>query len=433
MKKMGMQLLCGMFAAALLLSGCSSSQSGQSGSGSGGEGVGNTQGEQVELIMYSWRPEDKKAYEKFIAAFEKENPTIKVTFKPFKSTEYNTILTNTLTSGTGADIVQLRPYQGTKTMADAGYLVPLDDVKGVSDIQQAYLDAARGSDGNVYGVPLFLNNGVIFYNKQVFEENNVQVPQTWDEFLDVSKQLQSKGIVPVAQSGKAAYLLSMTHSVIGTTAYGGNDFVEKALKGEVNLKDPAFIQSIQRMADMESFFPKDFIGIDDKDAQALFLTGKAAMYINGSHRLQTFEKNNPDLPLDVIPTFAAEKGGTTPMTTWVDGSFGVVKSSKHQEEAKKFMEFLASKEFGQMYSDELNRVSAISGVVPKHPLVKKMTELTEKSNTPYLMLVHFGDGTPTTKTTFENALQGMYIDQLTVEQVADEAQKSADKWFTPQK
>ena len=58
-----------------------------------------------------------------------------------------------------------------------------------------------------------------------------------------------------------------------------------------------------------------------------------------------------------------------------------------------------------MFSDELNRMSAIPGVTPKHPLVKKLTEMSEKSNTPYFMLVHLGDGSPTTKTTFENALQ----------------------------
>ncbi|WP_231558746.1 hypothetical protein [Brevibacillus thermoruber] len=49
------------------------------------------------------------------------------------------------------------------------------------------------------------------------------------------------------------------------------------------------------------------------------------------------------------------------------------------------------------------------------------------------MLVHFGEGTPTTKTAFEDSLQGMYINKLTVEQVAEATQASADKWFAPKK
>jgi ABC-type glycerol-3-phosphate transport system substrate-binding protein len=390
-------------------------------------------GEPVELVMYSWRPEDKEAYAKFISEFEKKHSNIKVKFKPFKSTEYNTILTNSLTSGTGVDIVQLRPYSGAESIADAGYLLPIDDVKGVSDIPKAYLDAARGSDQKVYGVPLSINSAVIFYNKKLFEENGLQAPQTWEELLQVSQAFQQKGIVPIAQAGKAAYLLSIAHSVIGPGAYGGNEYVEKLLTGEVNFNDAAFKESVKRMQELAPFFPPDFIGIDDKDAQALFYTGKAAMYINGSYRLETFEKQNPGMPIDIVPALAKEKGGENPMINWVDGSYGITKSTKHPEEAKLFIEFLASKEFGQMFSDDLNRLSAIAGVTPKHPLVQKMTQLSEKSMAPFLMLVHFGEGTPTTKTTFEDSLQGLYIDKLNVDQVAEATQASADKWFKPQK
>ncbi|CAM3423637.1 ABC transporter substrate-binding protein [Brevibacillus invocatus] len=387
----------------------------------------------VELVMYSWRPEDKEAYEGFIAEFQKMHPHVKVNFRSFKSTEYNTILTNSLTAGSGVDILQLRPYAGAASIADAGYLLPIDDVPGVADIPQSYLDAARGEDGKVYGVPLFINSAVIFYNKQLFQDHGLQTPTTWEEFLQVCEALSQKGIIPVAQAGKAAYLLSYTHNVIGTSAFGGEEYVEKLLSGEVNFTDPAFKESIKRMSDLVPYFPKDFIAIDDKDAQALFYTGKAAMYINGSHRLETFENLNADLPLDIMPALAKEKGGETPMINWVDGSYGIAKATKHPEEAKAFIQFLASKEFGQMFSDQLNRLSAIPGVVPQHPMLKKMTELSEKSMTSYMMLVHFSEGTPTTKTTFENSLQGMYIGQLAVDKVAEDTQASLEKWFQPKK
>ncbi|GIN40215.1 MULTISPECIES: ABC transporter substrate-binding protein [Heyndrickxia] len=410
-----------LFVSSIFLAGCSSSSSDS-----------EKKVNKVELTIYSWRPEDKEAYEKFIDEFEKENRGVEVNFKPFKSTEYGTILTNALSSGKGPDIIQLRPYQGATTIADSGYLLPLDNVKGLTDIPKEYLDAAKGSDGKVYGVPLTLNSAVIFYNTQLFKENGLEPPKTWDQLLQVSKEFQSKGIVPIAQSGKASYLLSLTHSVIGATTYDGNQFVEEFLTGEVNLHDPRFVESIKRMKELEPFFPKDFVAIEDKDAQALFYTGKAAMYINGDYRLESFEQNNPDLPIDILPSVANKEGSDTPSVTWVDGSYGVVKASKHQKEALKFMEFLASKKFGQMFSDELNRMSAIPGVTPKHPLVKKLTEMSEKSNTPYFMLVHLGDGSPTTKTTFENALQGMYIDKLTADDVIEETQKSLDKWFKKQ-
>ena len=44
------------------------------------------------LSFWSWRPEDKEAYEGFIAQFNKKYPHIRVEFVPYKNTEYNTIL-----------------------------------------------------------------------------------------------------------------------------------------------------------------------------------------------------------------------------------------------------------------------------------------------------------------------------------------------------
>jgi ABC-type glycerol-3-phosphate transport system substrate-binding protein len=390
-------------------------------------------GDPVNLVMYSWRPEDKDGFAKIIAEFEKTNPDIKIEFKPFKATEYNTILSNALQSGTGVDILQLRPYEGAKALADANYLTAIDSVKGIGNIQESYLDAARGSDKKVYGVPFMLNNAVIYYNKKIFEDNKLAIPETWDEFIKTSETLKSKNIIPVAQAGKAAYLLSTTHAVLGPSAYGGTEFMQSVLKGESNFKSSKFIDSIKNMKQMEAYFPKDFIAIEDKDAQALFYTSKAAMYINGSQRVETFEANKLPFQVEFIPGLSAKKGEPAKIATWVDGSWGIAKSSKYQAQAQKFIEFVASAKFGQMYSDELTRVSPIQGVVPKHPLLKRMAEFSEKNSTPYMLLTGFNSGTPTTKTTFEDSLQGMYIGKLTPEKVAEDTQAAADKWFKPQK
>jgi len=387
--------------------------------------------EPAKLTMYSWRPEDADGYEALIEEFNKEHPNIEVEFKPFKSTEYNTILNNALNSGTGVDILQLRPYDVAAALADSNFLTAIDGLEGLDQIPETYLDAARGSDGNVYGVPFMLNNAVIFYNKEMFEENGLSVPETYEEFLAVCEALKSKGITPIAQSGKAGYLLSMTHAVIGVDAYGGNDFASEVLTGKTNFNDARFVESIQRMKDLTAYFPKDFIAMEDKDAQTLFYNHDAAMYINGSHRLETFNANDLDFTVDFFTGFAKNKGETPNIVTWVDGSYAVAKSSKHQEQALTFLKFVASKSFGQSFSEKLTRVSPIAGVEPADPLLQRMAKSNVDQSTPYLILTNFNMGVPTSKTTFEDSLQGMYFDKLTPEEVASEFQKSVDKWFKP--
>lgn len=413
-----------LFLLSLLVIGCSSEES-----NSDGEKDGNGEGkaEEVDLVMYSWRPEDREMYEKAIAKFQETYPHIKIDFQPYKSTEYNTILSNALISEAGPDIIQLRPYNGAKSIADNDYLLALDDLNGIDNISEQYLDAAKGSDGKVYGVPLSLNAGAIFYNKKLFEENGIEEPKTWEEFIEVSKKLKDAGIIPIAQSGRAAYLLSMTHAVIAPSAYGNNDFVERVISGNANLTDAKFVESVERMSELKEFFPEDFIALEDSDAQSLFYTDQAAMYINGDYRLSAIEDTAPDMSVGIIPGLSVEANENPAVVTWVDGSYAAVKNSKHPEEAKLFMEFLASPDFGQIFTNESNRLSAVSGVEPQHPLVKLISEASEKQSTPYLMLVHFGEGEPTTKTTFENALQGMYLDKLTVDGVIKESQLNADR------
>src|SRR5699024_10728600 len=381
------------------------------------------------LKMYSWRTQDKDNYKEIIDAFEDKYPDIKIKFEPFKATEYDQIVTNALASGSGPDIIQMRPTD--KSIQDNGDLVSIDDMEGLENIPDEFKEAAMDSEGEVFGVPLTVNNGVIFYNKEIFEEYNLDPPETVDELIKVSEELKENDVTPIAQSGKEGYLLAMLHGIIGPSIYGGNDFVDSLLAGDTDFSDDSFVESIQTIKDLEDFFPDNFVGISDDDAKSLFFTGESAMYINGDYRLEEFKDSNPDLDIGIVPGLAAKKGEEPMITTWVDGSYGVVEDSEHKDEAKKFMEFMTTEEFGQIFTDEFQRVSAVDGVEPEDPQVKEVAEVNDDNPTPYLILQHFSNGEPTTKETFENTLQGMFVGETSLDNVIEETQDSVDKWFEP--
>lgn len=414
-----------LLAGAMALTGCSSSDGGEAAKPgeAGGDGGG---GQPVTLTMNSWRVEDTEGYKKIIEAFEAENPNIKIDFKPLKATEYNTILNTALQSDSGPDILQLRPYD--PSLPDAGYLEPLDSVPGISSFPKEVLAAASGKDGKVYGVPLSLNTTQIYYNKKLFEQNGIAVPKSWEELLAAAKTLKDKGIVPISFGAKEGWLLSLSHGVIAPSVLG-DGYYDKLTKGVTSLKGPEFLKSIQRMQELTPYFPENFVGLDLNDMRTLFATEKAAMFINGSFELEGIKKLNPELQLDFFPMPTDD--GKSVITTWVDGSYAVNAKSKHKQEALKFMEFMTTKKFGELFANSLKRISAVPGVTTEEPLVNKMAELSQSSPTPYLMVVYFAHGTPTTKQVLENSLQGMYLNKLTPEQVAEEMQKSAATWFEP--
>ncbi|KMZ42267.1 MULTISPECIES: extracellular solute-binding protein [Bacillales] len=409
--------------AVMVVTGCSSG--GTETESVGGQGGG----QQVTLSMHSWRVEDTEGYKAIIKAFEADHPNIKIDFKPFKATEYNTILNTALQSDSGPDILQLRPYAPGIALAEAGHLEPLDNVSGISTIPKDVLAAATGKDGKVYGVPLSLNSTQFYYNKKIFEQNGLQAPKSWDELIATAKTLKEKGIIPISFGAKEGWLLSLSHGVIAPASYSGTDYLDKLLKGESDLKSAEFLQSVQRMQELIPYFPENYVGLELNDMRTLFATEKAAMFINGSFELEGIKKLNPDLPLDFFPMPTDD--GKQVLTTWVDGSYAVNAKSKHKAEALKFMEFMATKKFGELFANQFKRISAVPGVSTDDPLVNKMAELSQSSATPYLMVVSFAEGKPTTKQTLENALQGMYLGKLTPEQVVEEVQKSAATWFPP--
>lgn len=388
------------------------------------------QPQQVVLSMHSWRVEDTEGYAKLIEAFEAENPGIKIEFKPFKATEYNTILNTALQSGSGPDIMQLRPYAAGVALAEAGYLEPLDNLPGINTFSKEVLAAATGKDGKVYGVPLSLNSTQIYYNKKIFDQHGLKEPKSWDELIALAKTLKEKGITPFAFGAKEGWLLSLSHGVIAPGTYNGNDFVGKLLNGESKLNSPEFVKSIERMQELSAYFPENFVGLELNDIRPLFATEKAAMFINGSFELEGIKKLNPDLQIDFFPM--PTENGKTVITTWVDGSYAVNAKSPHKAEALKFLEFMTTKKFGELFANQFKRISPVPGVSTSDPLVNKMAELSQSSSTPYLMVVHLNEGKPnTTKQTIETSLQGMYLGQLTPQQVAEEVQKSAESWFAP--
>ncbi|MBY0123331.1 ABC transporter substrate-binding protein [Bacillus sp. S/N-304-OC-R1] len=428
MKKLGKAWLAGLFSFSLVFAAACSKDTGSTETPEKKDD--EVKKEQVTLTIGSWRTEDTAGYAKVIEAFNKQNPDIKVEFKPSKNTEYNTILNTALQSGEGPDIIHLRPYAPGIALADGGFIEPLDGLEGLNAFPESTLAASKGSDGKQYGVPLNMSTTQMFYNKKIFSDLGLETPKTWDEFIALNEKIKAEGITPIALGTKEGWLLSAVHGIIGPAHYGGNDFVDKITKGETNFTSTEFVNSIKAMNELKAYFPNNYEGLGMEDIRTLFFTGKAAMFPMGSWEIEVLRGMNPDLELGFFPMPSAV-GKDPTITAWVDGSFAVNANSKHKEEAKKFVQFLMTKEFGELFTKEFKMISANPEVKSDDELVNGLSEAVASISTPYMMVVHFAGGNPTSKATLELELQGMYLGQQTPEGVAQKVQESAETWFKP--
>ncbi|HLV09202.1 MAG TPA: extracellular solute-binding protein, partial [Halanaerobiales bacterium] len=196
--------------------------------------------EEVTLSFWSWRTEDIDAYEYFISEFNKEHPNIKINFEPYKNTEYNTILATALQGGSGPDIIHLRAYGGMEDLANAGYLTPLDGkVTEFENFPQDILAGATNRrDERVYGVPFAVQYVQVLYNKELFNQLGLEIPETWDEFLNVARKAKDAGYFAFANGTKEGWTNETLFGGIAPTFYGGNDFYYEVVDGTTTFEDP---------------------------------------------------------------------------------------------------------------------------------------------------------------------------------------------------
>lgn len=417
----------GLAAAAVALTACAPS--------SNSEGDNSTDTE--KLTVWSWRTEDVAAYNKIFDVYEKKHPGLTIEFKAFKNTEYNQILTTGLTGDGGPDVAQVRAYGQLQPFVEGGNLLALDDkIDGLKDFSDDVIAGSRGKkDNKIYGVPFSRQTLQVYYNKKIFSDNNISVPKSWDDFINAAKTLQSKKVTPFAVGGKDAWTLPLLHDIIGASRYGGTEFEQAVLTGKTDFTNPDDIASIELINQLKPYMPQSVVGVSYTDSQVLFSSEKAAMFMGGSFELGFFQRQNPNLDMgvfDVPPAPGAKaQGALTP--GYLDGSFAVPQRTKNQKAALELASWMATKEFGQLFADELKQMSTVDGVKYSDPLLQEMADNYAAKPTPYLMLVDFRYGQPLGSDLLGKGVQQLLLGERTATQVGQDIQNGISQWFTPQK
>ena len=385
---------------------------------------------QTTLTFWSWRTEDVAAYESFIEAFREENPDIDVEFTPYLNTEYNTILSTALQGGGGPDIVHLRAYGGMEPLADAGLILRLDDkVPALADFAPGILlGATNRADGGVYGVPFALQTVQVLYNEDLFAELGLEEPTTWAEFTAVGDALKASGVNALANGALEPWTVETLFGGVGPSYYGGDEFFDDITGGETDFTDPRFTAALEQMVAIQPYLADNYMGVGYTDMQSMFAFGQAGMLIGGSYELATLANLNPDLNVGVF-ALPGVNAGEGKVSFYVDGSYGINAASPNQEAALKFIEFLASQEYGQMFSDTLQQISAVPGVTPTSEELSEIVDLMNEVGTPYLMLTAFRFGQPSGSTLLQNEMQAVLGGDQEVADAVANIQRGVAEWY----
>lgn len=385
------------------------------------------------VTLWSWRTEDEAAMRRIFDVFEKETPGIKVNIQFTPDADYQNRLSTALRGGRGPDIAQLKAYGEVQPFIEAGYLDALDDsVAELKNMPETALGAARGrTDGKTYGVPYSVPMMGVFYNKEIFAAQGLEIPKTYKDFIAACEKLKAAGITPIAAGGAngSAWALEIGVGVVGPTVYGPG-FYDEMMSGKATFEDPRYVAALKRYAELKPYFPDGFAGVDYTTSTQQFINGKAAMFLGGSFENGSFKAQNPKLQFSIFSFPADEAGAKLYTSAFSDGSYGLVSESENKEAATKVLNFMASQKFAQLFADELGWPPARTDVSVKDPVLSQMMEMA-KNSTPYLTLVGFRWQSPTASSILQAEIIDTVEGKITPQKLAADMQAAVATWFQP--
>ena len=362
---MNKKLICTLMAGTLLVgtvTGC----------GSSSEGDSSAKG--TELELFSSKAENKDILQKLVDKFNEthEDVTIKIT----APADAGTVLKTRMAKNDMPDIVAMGGDNNYTEVESAGMLVDLSSEDYISNIQESYLqmvyDVNKDKEKTIYGVPFATNAAGVIYNTEKFEELGLEVPKTWDEFIDVLQKIKDAGEQPLLMTYKDAWTsLAPWNSMAADLA--PENFADDRKAGKTT-----FVGTHEEIAEkyltLLDYAQDDYMGLSYDDGNKKFANGDAVMIINGNWAISQYRNANPDVKVNMFALPSSNDESQNKVTSGVDVLLGVSKNSSNVDAAKDFVSFMMEKENIQTYIDEQFSFSALKGVEQSDEAVSGVQE-----------------------------------------------------------
>jgi multiple sugar transport system substrate-binding protein len=286
-------------------------------------------------------------------AFAKANPDIKVNleFVPYEGLHDKTVLAQG--SGGGYDVVLFDVIWPAEYAANNVLLDVTDRV--TDEMNKGVLPGAWTTveyDGKRYGMPWILDTKYLFYNKEILEKAGIkEPPKTWEELAEQAKAIKDKGLLesPIAWSWSQAEAAICDYTTL-VSAYGG-----KFLDGG----KPAFttgggLDALNYMvtsytSGLTNPNSKEFL---EEDVRKVFQNGEAAFALNWTYMYNLANDPKESKVAGKVGVVPAPGAAGKSEVSAVNGSMGlgITATSKHPEEAWKYIVHMTSQETQNAYA-----------------------------------------------------------------------------------
>lgn len=313
---------------------------------------------------------------------------------------------------------------------DAGIIKPT--TVDLSGLAPAALEAARGPDGQLYGVPFAIQMQSVIYNKDVFEANGIDVPRSLDELHAASETLKAAGITPISFGARSGWWLNQVVGEAMTAGMVADETAAKLIAGEACFTDPEFVATLETVkAWQDAGFINSSAMADDYGAMRTSVAlGEAAMMLDGvwsTGPASPMYEIEPDLKMGFFPV----PGENGKVYAFGDGTYLVNANSANLEVAQKVLDFTATKAFAELFVEHVGELPAWGGeYTANDPRLKEVATLVATNSaapTPFFSYA-LNSGEPSYGSLVAEGYQALLSGQLAPAEVAQKIQDGLNSW-----
>lgn len=361
------------------------------------------------------------ALKAMIDGFEAEHPEFKIVVEPQTWDVMTGKFFAAHTTGEAPDIMWVLMDE-LGAAIKLGTLEPFENLflKDWTPEQMADVDDAfwrlGAEERKHYQMSFSRNYFGIIYRSDLFEQNNIPIPSTWDELIAAGQALTGVD----EATGLQRYGLGMALSIdkadaqIATGALldlQGSLFTED---GKANWNNDAGMQAMNLELDMIREYgitPETALTTTPEDLYVDFNSGKYAMIVGAAVRVSKLQSEVTFDPSAVqfmmVPGYTADKPSPMPIAGWC---VGVWSGSKVKEGAGLFLEYMMSPESDKLWV-------TIGGQAPmRKSTVESNASFFEEPNHKYLGVMAQGFSKAGWPQPTNFAISGWRIDLNTVAQ-----------------
>ena len=348
-------------------------------------------------------------------AYTAENPdvTVEVETRPQGSDGDNVVKTR-LSTGDMTDVFAYNSGSLFQALNPAQTMVPVESTEGLAE---AFVESVTAED-KVYGVPLgtFMGGGIM-YHIPTYEELGLEVPKTWDQFMENNAAIEEAGKVPVIQTYGSESTWTSQLFVLGdfhNVAQEEPDFAEQYTAGEAKYADtPAALRGFEKTQEVqdEGFVNEDFASANMPDGMRMVANGEGVHYPMLTFAMSEVTANLPD-KVDDIGFFGipGEDEASHGLTVWSPGAVYIPATTEGDKlaAAQDFLAFIGSPEGCQ---------AQIEATPPQGPMAVEGCELPEDVPQVVKDIQTYVDteGATTPALEFLSPIKGPALEQILIE------------------